>query len=266
VFGFLEAAFNVTVQSARVHGVKKVIILGALSAIAEHAARTWAIEGAHIILAGRQPERLKQVAGNLRVRGGVAQTWVADLAAVDAGKSLCEMVATLQSVDIVLLAYGILGDQSKPEPDAATAQQVLVTNFISAAAWCLSAADILEHQGHGTLIVIGSVAGDRGRASNYIYGASKAGLGILVQGIAHRLARSGARAVLVKAGFVDTPMTAAVPHKGLLWSKPDAVARVIVAAAENTSTRPIVYAPWFWQWIMYVVRLLPARIMHKTNL
>src|SRR5262249_46176524 len=154
-------------------------------------------------------------------RGGVAQTWVADLAVADAQKSLGEMVARLAGVDIILLAYGILGDQKEAETNPAAAQQVFLTNFTSAAAWCLSAADILESQGQGILIVIGSVAGDRGRASNYIYGASKGGLGVLVQGIAHRLARTRARAVLIKPGFVDTPMTATIAKKGSLWVKPD---------------------------------------------
>jgi decaprenylphospho-beta-D-erythro-pentofuranosid-2-ulose 2-reductase len=252
-------------ESARMHGARKIIILGALSAIAEKAARAWASEGAQLILAGRQSERLEQVANDLRVRGGVVCTWVADLAAVDAVKSLGEMAAWLQGVDVVLLAYGILGDHSKGETDPAAAQQVLLTNFVSATAWCLAAANIFERQGRGALVVIGSVAGDRGRASNYIYGACKGGLGILVQGIAHRLARTGARAVLVKPGFVDTPMTAAIANKGLLWAEPDAVAAVILSVVENARTRPIVYAPAFWRWIMYVVRFLPSAIMHKTR-
>lgn len=112
--------------------------------------------------------------------------------------------------------------------------------------------------------MIGSVAGDRGRASNYVYGASKAGLRALVEGIAHRLARSGARAVLIKPGFVDTPMTQGIPNKGLLWARPEAVAKVIVAAADRGP--PVVYAPWFWQGIMLVVRNTPAFIFHRTNL
>ena len=112
--------------------------------------------------------------------------------------------------------------------------------------------------------MIGSVAGDRGRGSNYIYGASKAGLGVLVQGIAHRLARSGARAVLIKPGFVDTPMTAGVARKGPLWASSETVARTIVASADRGG--PIVYAPVFWRAIMFVVRNLPSTIFHRTRL
>lgn len=246
---------------------RKIIILGALSAIAEAAARIWASEGSKLILAGRNAERLETVTTDLRARGGLAEIVVADLAVVDAELALRQMVAQLGGVDVVLLAYGILGDQKLVESDIAAAQRSLAINFTSAASWCLAAANVLAAQGRGTLVVIGSVAGDRGRASNYVYGAAKGGLCILVQGIAHRLARVGARAVLIKPGFVDTPMTAAFANKGLLWSQPDDIAKVIVqAAADDRHTRPIIYAPWFWRWIMYVIRFVPSAIFDRMNL
>jgi NAD(P)-dependent dehydrogenase (short-subunit alcohol dehydrogenase family) len=113
------------------------------------------------------------------------------------------------------------------------------------------------------LVVIGSVAGDRGRASNAVYGAAKAGIGTLVQGLAHRLAGTGARAVLVKPGFIDTPMTAHLPKGGPLWAKPEAIAQVIVKAASGAA--PVVYAPWFWRFILLIVRLVPAGIFHRTK-
>jgi NAD(P)-dependent dehydrogenase (short-subunit alcohol dehydrogenase family) len=113
------------------------------------------------------------------------------------------------------------------------------------------------------LLVIGSVAGDRGRQSNYIYGATKAGLGVLVQGLAHRLSRSGARAVLIKPGFIDTPMTASF-KKGPLWARPGAIAAVIRRSADKGG--PIVYAPAFWRLILLVIRTVPAAILHKTKL
>ena len=168
----------------------------------------------------------------------------------------------LDGVDIVLLAYGVLGDQAEAERDPAATDKLLRTNFTSAAAWCQAAAALLERQGSGTLLVIGSVAGDRGRASNYVYGASKAGLAVLVQGIAHRLAKSGARAVLVKAGFVDTPMTAHMPKMGFLWAQAGAVAQTIVKSAERGG--PVVYAPSFWRAIMFVVRNVPTSVFHNT--
>lgn len=242
---------------------KRIIILGGLSAIAEQAARLWAEQTAHIVLAGRNRERLEAVAADLRLRGGDVETVATDLADAGVEQTFADMVAIFGGADVVLLAYGELGDQRRAETDMSEAQRLFLTNFTSAASWCLAAASVLEAQRHGTLIVIGSVAGDRGRASNYVYGAAKGGLGVLVQGIAHRLARSRARAVLIKPGFVDTPMTAAF-RKGLFWAKPEVVAAVIVKAADGGLS--VSYAPWFWRWIMYIIRFLPAFVMHRTRL
>jgi decaprenylphospho-beta-D-erythro-pentofuranosid-2-ulose 2-reductase len=244
---------------------KRVVILGATSGIAEAAARIWADRGARFVLVGRRPDRLSAVAADLKARGAAqAEEIVADCAEVDAAATLKGIVETLGGIDIVLLAYAVKGNQETCERDPMATADVLRANFTSGAAWCLGAASILEAQGSGALLVIGSVAGDRGRASNYVYGASKAGLGVLVEGISHRLGRiGGARAVLIKPGFTDTPMNAAIMKKGPLWSKPEAVAKVIVAAAERGP--PIVYAPWFWRVIMLIVRGLPVLVFHRTN-
>lgn len=246
----------------------RIIILGALSAIAEAAAREWSRRsGVRLMLAGRDASRLHAVANDLRLRGAEVETFVADLTTADAEAAFAEMVKRLGGVDVVLLAYGVLGEQAEAETTPAHAQQVLVTNFNSAAAWCLAAANVLERQRSGSLIVIGSVAGDRGRASNYVYGAAKGGLGILVQGLAHRLAKAGARAIMMKPGFVDTPMTANIDQKGLLWASPETIGKAIVRTAnQSTRNRPVVYAPGFWRWIMLAIRTTPAIIFHKTRL
>ncbi|RTL72602.1 MAG: SDR family NAD(P)-dependent oxidoreductase [Hyphomicrobiales bacterium] len=256
-------------MAARSDAPKRIVILGAGSAIAEEAARAWARRGpVRFALVGRQPDRLEAVAANLRVLGAEAASYAADLDTADAAALISRMAAEMGRLDIVLLAYGTLGDQQACERDPKAASQLLHTNFISAAAWCLAAASALEAQGHGSLVVIGSVAGDRGRASNFIYGAAKGGLGILLQGLAHRLTKAGARAVLIKPGFVDTPMTAHISGRGgPLWSTPARVAAVIVKVAEPASKgRAIVYAPRFWRWIMFVIRNIPERIFHKTRL
>jgi decaprenylphospho-beta-D-erythro-pentofuranosid-2-ulose 2-reductase len=247
---------------------QKIIILGALSAMAEAAAREWTRKkGTKLMLAGRDSSRLESLAADLKLRGAETQTYVADLVTIDTDSAFREMVERLGGVDTVLVAYGVLGDQSKAETDAAEAQRLLATNFTSAAGWCLAAANALEKQGHGCLIVIGSVAGDRGRQSNSVYGAAKGGLGVLVQGIAHRLARTKARAVLVKPGFVDTPMTEHIERKGLLWAKPNSLGKVIVRISEAPSRSPsVVYAPGFWRWIMLIIRNLPASLLHRTRL
>ena len=243
-----------------------IIILGALSAIAEAAARIWAEQGARLFIAGRDAGKLEAIAANLRLRGAsMADTYVLDLASGEPGSAFQEMTDRLGGVDIVLLAYGTLGDQKLAETSLEEAQRILTANFTSAAGWCLAAANVLEKQGHGTLIVIGSVAGDRGRASNYLYGAAKGGLAVLVQGIAHRLAKSGASAVVVKPGFVDTPMTAHIARKGCYGrSRRQSAKRSCVLRTQIA--RPMNYTPGFWRWIMTAIRVTPSTIFHKTKL
>ena len=163
-----------------------------------------------------------------------------------------------------MLAYGTLGEQKHLEGDPTAVRELIETNFTSAVAWCLAATTVFEQQGFGVLLVIGSVAGDRGRRSNYIYGACKGALARIVEGIDHKLAPLGARAVIIKPGFVDTPMTASFNKKGLLWAKPEAVAEIIFKAAEKGG--PVIYAPRFWRWIMLVIRHLPTFVFNRLKI
>jgi short-subunit dehydrogenase len=244
---------------------KQIVILGATSAIAEATARIWAGQGARLMLVARDAARAETIAADLKMRGAADARVVAlDCAKADAQAELGRITSEIGRLDIVLLAYGVLGDQQALEIAPAAAQELIRTNFDSAALWCLAVAIILEKQRSGALLVIGSVAGDRGRRSNYLYGATKGGLALLVEGIAHRLAPLGARAVIIKPGFVDTPMTAAFDKKGPLWAKPEAVARVIARSAEKGG--PVVYAPAFWMAIMFAVRSLPWAIFRRTRL
>jgi NAD(P)-dependent dehydrogenase (short-subunit alcohol dehydrogenase family) len=174
------------------------------------------------------------------------------------------LAAPMGGVDVVLIAYGTLTDEARAMGDLDYAAAQMQVNFTSQARWCLSAAEILGRQGHGVLLAIGSVAGDRGRGSNALYGSAKAGLATLVQGLAHRLAPSGARAVVIKPGFTDTPMTSHLQKGGPLWATPDQVAEVILKASRRGG--PVVYAPGFWRVILWVIRLLPTQLLHKTKL
>ena len=245
---------------------ERIIALGALSAMGEATLRLYAEEGARLVLVGRGDDRLKALALDLEARGAKSVVvWPLDLVGcADPRAELARMAGAIGGLDSVLLFYGTLGDNAKAEKDMGEARSILATNFTSAAEWSLAAADLIEAQNHGSLVVIGSVAGDRGRQSNYIYGAAKGGLGLLVQGLAHRLARCGGRAVVIKPGFVDTPMTAGIAKGGPLWAKPEAVARIIKKAATNGS--PVVYAPGFWRWIMLAIRTVPSPVFHKTKL
>lgn len=247
---------------------QKIIILGALSAIAEATARRYASEGAQLVLVARNGERLTDLAKDMKARGATrCDTRAMDLAQLtDPAAAFEEMMVALGGhVDAVFVFYGLLGDQRHEEHDIVAAARTLRVNFSSAAEWCLVIANQLERQKNGVLVAVSSVAGDRGRQSNYIYGAAKAGLSVLVEGIAHRLASKGAYAVVAKLGFVDTPMTAHIRKKGLLWAKPDDVAAKLIAIADKPSM-PVVYVPGFWRLIMTIVCSVPSQVFHKTKL
>ncbi len=245
----------------------KVIIFGALSGIAREVSRIYAQKNAHLLLVGRNEERLRQEADDLLVRGAeTCKIWPLDLATSDKQIEFPKMLEALGgNIDYIYITYGFLGDQYKSEKNIDLARDVLKVNFQSAAEWCLLSANLIEEQNHGALIVLSSVAGDRGRQSNYIYGAAKSGLSTLMQGISHRLATSQAKAILIKLGFVDTPMTAHIEKKGALWSQPEEIAKLLVKSAENTS-KPIIYMPWYWKYILLIIRSLPSFVFHKTKL
>lgn len=242
----------------------RVLILGAGSGIAQATARLYAAEGAILGLSGRNIGRLVGIADDLRVRGATqVETFDVDFTAATVPSTLAAMADKLGGLDHVILAYGVLGEQALAERDLTMAQVIIDVNFRSAAVWSLAVADVLERQGRGSLVVLGSVAGDRGRRSNYIYGAAKAGLAVLVEGISHRFRGSGPRAVMVKPGPTDTAMTAGMTKGGPLWSTPEAVAAVVRKAADSGG--PVVYAPARWRLIMAIIRMIPAPIFNKMN-
>ena len=250
-------------------GAIRVLVLGGTSGIAEATARLYAAEGCRIVLAGRDPERLEAVARDLRLRGAtdvVAEP--GDLATGAAAERLDAMARHFGGFDHILLAYGVLGEQRLAQKDEAETGRILQVNLVSAAQWANAAAMLLETQGAGALVAIGSVAGDRGKRSNYVYGAAKAGLEVLLQGIAHRFAAMDSaggrlRVALVKPGPTDTPMTAGMKKGGPLWSTPEAVARVVRRAADRGG---VAYAPARWRLLMLVLRLLPRSIWNRLDI
>jgi short-subunit dehydrogenase len=217
------------------------------------------------VLVGRHAARLETLVADLKARGAAsAETLVADLNDLaNHGALIARAQTALGTIDRALIAHGTLGDQRAGEADAQAALGEITTNFLSAASILTHLGNIMEGQKSGAIAVIGSVAGDRGRQSNYIYGSAKAGLAAFVQGLRHRLARHGVAVCLIKPGFVDTPMTAAFP-KGPLWASPERVAADIHAALERGTG--VVYTPWFWQWIMLIIRTVPDRIFLRTRL
>lgn len=245
----------------------RVVVLGALSAIATAAARIYAKEGAALTLVARNRERLESLAADLKARGAVQVEIAAmdlDAGAVHAGEHLADWSARMGGIDHVLLVYGYLGAQAKASTDAAELTRITTSNYASAVHWAEATANILRRQRRGSLVAVSSVAGDRGRQSNYAYGAAKGALALFVQGIAHSLAGTGARAVAVKPGFVDTPMTDGLRKGGPMWATADQVGRAIRRAADKGG--PIQYAPGRWRLVMLVVRSVPSFIFHRTKL
>jgi short-subunit dehydrogenase len=240
--------------------MERVLVLGATSAIAQQIARLYAARQASLFLVARNRERLSAVADDLRVRGASVETAVADL---DDASLHANLIARAAPLDIVLLAHGVLGDPVQTTHDAGAALDVLTTNLLAPVSLLTYAAQRMEEQRSGCLVALSSVAGDRGRASNPVYGASKAGLSAYLSGLRNRLSRTGVRVVTVKPGFVDTPMTAHVP-KNPLFASPERVARDVVRAVDRH--RDVVYTPWWWRFVMLVVRLVPERIFKRLSL
>lgn len=243
----------------------RILIIGATSAIAEATARLYAARGASLYLLARDPARAGAIAQDLSVRGAVAARPgtldVLDLAA-QAG-ALAAAWAAFNGFDVVLIAHGTLPDQARCDADTDYALREFTLNGTATIALASRIAGKLEAQGSGTLAVISSVAGDRGRASNYLYGSAKAAVSAYLSGLRQNLNARGVNVLTIKPGFVDTPMTAAF-KKGALWAKPDQIARGIVRAIDKR--RAVVYLPWFWRGIMMVIRSIPESVFRRIKL
>lgn len=245
--------------------MQRVLIFGAASAIARATARRYAAQQANLFLVARDAEKLAAIADDLRVRGASqvhhsvldANDYPAHAAVLDTA------FAALGGVDIVLIAHGTLGDQAASAADVNVTLRELNTNALSVIALLTPIANRMETQRSGTIAVIGSVAGDRGRQSNYVYGTAKAALATFLQGLRNRLHPAGVNVLTIKPGFVDTPMTAKF-RKGALWATPDGVAAGIEKAI--ALRRQVVYLPFFWRWIMLIIRSIPERIFVRLKL
>jgi decaprenylphospho-beta-D-erythro-pentofuranosid-2-ulose 2-reductase len=245
--------------------MKRVLIIGATSAIAEATARLLAAKDAAFYLVARNPERLQSVADDLRVRSGHGvETATLDLTDYSAYAGIVEQAqAILGELDIVLIAHGTLPDQMVCEASAEETRRQIEVNALSVISLLTHLANHFVQQGHGTIAVISSVAGDRGRQSNYVYGSAKAAVTIFLQGLRNRLHRSGVHVMTVKPGFVDTPMTREF-RKGALWASPEQIARGIVRGIERR--KDVVYLPGFWRFVMRIIREIPEPIFKRLSL
>ena len=245
--------------------MKSILIVGATSAIATACARIWATQGATFFLVGRTAEKLGQVADDLAARGATVHIHVLDLNHFDQHAAMLDdCYSALGQVDIALIAHGTLPDQKACEQDAQLALHEFTTNGLSAIAVLTDLANRMETQKSGCVAVISSVAGDRGRPSNYLYGAAKGTVTTFCSGLRARLFKVGVHVLTIKPGFVDTPMTQGLALPKLLLATPEKVAQDIVRAVERR--RDTLYTPWFWRFIMLIIIHIPGAIFKRLAL
>lgn len=245
--------------------MKNILIIGATSAMAEHVARLYAQQGDRLYLLARNEQKLQPIVSDLIARGASqVEMAIMDAADLPSHQSVLDHVfSTFNTIDVVLIAHGSLPDQAVCEKDVTVALSELEINGTSYISLLTIIAEKMEQQGRGTIAAITSVAGDRGRQSNYVYGAAKGMVSIFLQGLSQRLSKQNIHVLDIKPGFVDTPMTADFP-KGPLWAKPESVAEIIKSRIDRQSS--FSYVPSFWFFIMTVIKTIPKFIFNKLNL
>lgn len=245
--------------------MKKILIVGANSAIAQACARRWVQRGDAVFLAARSADALKAQVQDLTVRGAKQiGSRVFDANQLDDHAALIQAASeALGGLDGILIAHGTLTDQARAQADVSYALSEIATNGTSVISLMSLAAEQFAQQGRGSIAVISSVAGDRGRQSNYVYGSAKALVSAFASGLRQRMHKCGVSVSTIKPGFVDTPMTASF-KKGALWAQPDQVAKDIVKAMEQG--KAVVYTPGFWRLIMLIIRHIPERVFVKLTL
>lgn len=246
---------------------KRIVIIGATSAIAEQCARLWVNEDAiDLTLVGRDKAKTERVAADLRVRSpqSVIQIHEADFIDPLAIRQLIDGIFAKGAVQIVMIAHGSLPDQVTCQQDLGICNDTLTLNGISPVLFAEGFAGHMQKADFGTLAIISSVAGDRGRQSNYVYGAAKGMVTRYAQGLQHRLAGTGVKVVLIKPGPTDTPMTAHLKRQGSRLASVEEVAELIVTAVRQG--KPVVYTPTKWALIMMVIRHLPNFVFNKLKI
>jgi short-subunit dehydrogenase len=245
---------------------QNILIIGATSGIAEAVARRYAEQGARLFLAARNDTKLRAVSTDLAARGAKdVQIFVVDANDSDLISQMVDAAwNAFGTIDVALVAHGTLPDQQRTETDIPYAIAELRTNAESVIACLAVLAARFEPQGKGVIAVIGSVAGDRGRAGNHLYGAAKAAIDTYASGLRARLFKRGIHVLTIKPGFVSTPMTAGLNLPARLTATPDSVAKDIQIAIENQND--VLYTPWFWRWIMLIIRSIPEVLFKRSSL
>lgn len=239
-----------------------IAIIGATSGLGQSVARQLASENTKLLLVARNSSKLSLVAKDLQARGAQTTEVIADLAKLDTHQ---ELLMQLQEADHFFIFHSILTDQDDAEQNWGVARESLNINLLSPLSLLHGIANSLEERKLGSLVVVSSVAGDRGRGSNYWYGTAKGALSIHCQGLRNRLAKSGVNLLTVKPGFIDTAMTVHLPKSpALLWATPDQVSELIIKAWIKNKNE--IYTPGFWRIIMWIIKSIPETIFKKLSL
>ncbi len=244
---------------------QSALIVGATSALARAVADELATTGCNLHLAARNLDEAERIAADLRVRHNIQSS----ASAFEAGdfpgheEFFAHAVSTLGQIDTVIVSIGELYDQGDAQHNAQLACSMIQSNYTGVVSLMTYVANYLEQKRSGTIVCISSVAGDRGRMSNYIYGSAKAGLSAFLQGLRSRMFKAGVHVMTVKPGFIDTKMTFGKPAMFLV-AQPKAVAKTIVKAMRARKDQ--IYAPWFWELIMLIIRNVPEPIFKRTKL
>lgn len=246
--------------------MKNIVIVGATSAIAIEFARLSVKSGANFYLVGRSAEKLALISSDLLARGaGFVEIFVMDSSDYTKyGEMLDSCLIKFKQIDLVLIAHGTLPDQVMCQQSAEMTINEFNNNATSVIGIMTIFASQLEVQRYGTLAVISSVAGDRGRPSNYVYGAAKAAVSVFSEGMRARLFKCGVHVIDIKPGFVATPMTKDLDLPKILTSSPEKIASLIIDGIKNKKS--VIYVPGYWRLIMFIIKTIPAAIFKRLSL
>lgn len=240
------------------------LIIGAKSDIAIALARKYASQGYSLILAARDLGGIEPIASDLRVRNPGAKVSTAEIDVLDTASHKGFYDTLPERPEVVVYVAGYMGEQEKAQKDFNETMKIIGTNYSGCVSLLNMAANEMEERGKGIIIGISSVAGDRGRKSNYIYGSAKGAMSEYLSGLRHRLAGKGVRVITVKPGFVRTRMTEGMQLPGALTAEPAQIARDVYKA--HAKGKDVVYTLWYWRYIMLIIRHLPEWLFKRTNL
>lgn len=246
---------------------RRIIIVGATSGIAEHCARLWVEDSAlDLVLVGRNRLKTERVAEDLRVRSPNSSICIHETDFIDSLsiRQLVDSIAADGPIHTVLIAHGVLSDQKICQENLGDCQDALVVNGVSPVLFAEAFVGHMELANLGTLAIFGSVAGDRGRKSNYVYGAAKGLVDRYAQGLQHRLEKTNVKVILIKPGPTDTPMTSHLKERGVILARVEDVSKQIIQGIGQGKS--VIYAPAKWAFIMMIIRNLPNFIFKRLDI